>query len=320
MTTVTVIIPTYNASKYITETVESILNQDFQDFEIIIVDDCSIDSTVNIVKAINSEKIRIITLDENHGGPSRPRNIGIKNAKGKYIAFCDSDDLFVEGRIGNSVKFLNEETQLGMVFTNEKKFDDTSGKDLGNFLDGYKKFWAIKKERKNQDGYVISSIDAYNCLFYENYIMPTGVTIPSDVFNDVGLFDEELKNGDDRDMWFRITGCYPIGFINNIGFKYRIRENSVSMRGPQLSLNKIKAIKKQLRHGIENKLKYQCYKIIAENYFNIGYYYQKNLDFKKAILYYIKSNRYKANIKAIKGMAITSIGEKAYSKIRKMKL
>lgn len=205
-----------------------------------------------------------------------------------------------------------------MVFTDAQKFDEDTGADIGNFLNGYDLFHSLSKEKAAESCFIIASEDAFSCLFYENYIMPTGVTVPASVLKRVGPFDEELKNGDDRDLWYRITKEYPIGFINQIGFRYRIRLNSISTRGPELAKNKIKVIKKQMRSNLSAKLKNRCKKNIAKNLFGIGYYYQKSGNIKSARSYYKESINYHPNFPSIKGYFITMLGKSIYKTIKKI--
>lgn len=317
MPTVSVIIPAYNAENYILETIESILTQSYKDFEIIVVDDKSTDNTKNIVMQIASDKIRYFCLDENHSGPSRPRNIGIKLALGKYIAFCDSDDLYTPNRLKSAVNFLESNGDLGMIFTDEQQFDDKTGKELGNFLHGYNLFHSLSKKKINENLYIIKSEDAFNCLFYENYILTCGVTCRRSIFTKIGYFDESLTNGDDRDMWFRITRKFSIGFIDDIGFRYRVREGSISGRGPELAVNRSKVIQKQINEGLPLRLQNRCRQIIAANTYGIGYYYQKEGKMSDARKYYIDSIKKKINLLAIKGLFITFLGRKIYFWLKK---
>lgn len=99
---ISVIIPMYNTEEYVGECLHSLLVQTFQDFEVIVVDDCSTDDSVNVVKGYRPKfkgKLRIIESEENFGGPAVPRNIGMKHATGKYIFFLDSDDLIVKNAL-----------------------------------------------------------------------------------------------------------------------------------------------------------------------------------------------------------------------------
>ncbi|MFP5112860.1 glycosyltransferase family 2 protein [Bacillaceae bacterium C204] len=114
---VSIITPTYNASKFITETIQSVKTQTFQNWEMIIVDDCSFDDTVGIVKREMEldPRIKLIELQKN-GGPAYARNIGITTAKGTYLAFLDSDDLWVPQKLERQLLFM-EKNNLAFTYT-----------------------------------------------------------------------------------------------------------------------------------------------------------------------------------------------------------
>ncbi|MDA1571362.1 glycosyltransferase family 2 protein, partial [Bacillus cereus] len=104
-----IIVPTYNASRFIEETIHSVLNQSFQDWELIIIDDCSTDNTVQKLNEFRKidQRIRVKVLDENSGA-AIARNTGISMASGRYIAFLDSDDLWVPRKLEKQLNFMKE--------------------------------------------------------------------------------------------------------------------------------------------------------------------------------------------------------------------
>jgi glycosyltransferase involved in cell wall biosynthesis len=317
MPIISVVIPTYNSVNYLKETVNSVLAQDFDDYEIVIVDDCSIDGTKELIGKYTSKKINYITLENNHGGPSKPRNVGIQRSKGKYIALCDSDDILSTDRLSVAVRYLEQHPEVAMTFTDEEKLEDSTGIIKGNFLNNeYERFHKLEKDKINDEFYIIKKDDAFECMFFENYIMPSGVTIRQSIVDDIGYFAESLSNSDDRDLWFRLTRKYSVGFINRIGFKYRIRTNSISGRGPGLAFSKIEVIKKQIDLGLPKRLYQRAKKIISINLFGIGYYYQRNGDMQRARKYYLDSLSQAINVRSIKGILITFLGNKIYNLIR----
>jgi len=118
---VSVIIPMYNAEKFISQTLESLLRQTMTDFEIVVVDDCSTDNSVEVVKNFAEKfngRLHLINLPENSGTPEIPRNLAIKFARGKYIAFLDSDDLFTTTAL-EEFTTLAEKYQADVINTNE---------------------------------------------------------------------------------------------------------------------------------------------------------------------------------------------------------
>lgn len=310
MVKVSVVIPTYNAAAYIQETLQSILLQDYSDFEIVVVDDHSTDNTKDIITNIDDPRIKYISLNKNHGGPSLPRNIGIKESQGKYIAFFDSDDLMMPGRINKTIDFLEKFPQLGLVFTNAIKFNDNGENYQTSFLQDYRGFKSLPSHKISVDKYIFYPDVAYRCLLSENFILTCGVTIAKNIFECVGYFDETLINADDWDMWLRIVRHYPIGFIDMIGFRYRIRDRSISFRGHSLAYNRIKVLNKQLRFGINNKNKKIVKVNIAENLYVIGYAFQQQDNMKEARRYYLRSLKEHFNKTSLRGFLITLLGSR----------
>lgn len=121
-TLVSIITPCYNAEKFISETIESVMSQTYTEWEMIIVDDCSTDNSANIVKQYqsNDNRIKYFCTEKPSGSPTLPRNIGIQNAKGRYIAFLDADDIFMPTKLENQVKIFTKEN-VGIVFSNYEK-------------------------------------------------------------------------------------------------------------------------------------------------------------------------------------------------------
>ncbi|MBR2179755.1 MAG: glycosyltransferase family 2 protein [Selenomonadaceae bacterium] len=117
---VSVIIPMYNTKKYITQCLESVAGQTFKDYEVIVIDDCSTDNSVAIVESLASTfegRLQLIKLKKNNGSPGIPRNKGLKQAKGKYIIFLDSDDMFIDTALEELFN-IAEKTQADVLHAN----------------------------------------------------------------------------------------------------------------------------------------------------------------------------------------------------------
>lgn len=125
MLNVSIVMPAYNAANYIGKTIESIQHQSHTSWELIVVDDCSSDNTVDLVKKASEEdfRIRLVPLDANYGGPAGPRNIGVKESRYDLISFCDSDDIWHP---------LKLEKQLALIDNKESFFSCT---EILNFHD-----------------------------------------------------------------------------------------------------------------------------------------------------------------------------------------
>lgn len=185
---VSIICPSYNCEKYIEKTLESIFLQTLTDYEIIIVDDCSTDSTVDIVKKINNSKIKLI-VNEKNSGAAFSRNLALANATGEYIAFLDADDLWSPTKLEEQINFM-EKNNYVFSYTSYEEIDE-NGNSLGRLISGPKRI--TKKGFKHMD-YV-------GCLtvMYKREIYPD-LQIPND-----------LPKNNDYAMWLLLSekaDCY----------------------------------------------------------------------------------------------------------------
>ncbi len=193
MPKVSVIIPTYNRLPMLKEAIDSVLFQDFEDFELIVVDDGSTDGTSDEVKRMGG-RVRLIQLSENRG-VSAARNKGIFHARGKYIAFLDSDDLWLKGKLKIQVNFLDENPQYPLCYTDE--------------------IWIRRGKRVNP----MKKHAKYSGWIFEKclplcIISPSSAMMRRTLFTKVGLFDEALPVCEDYDFWLRVSARFPIFFIN----------------------------------------------------------------------------------------------------------
>jgi glycosyltransferase involved in cell wall biosynthesis len=188
--TVSIIVPTYNRGRLIARSVKSVLNQTYQDFELIIVDDASTDNTEEVVSSFNDKRIRYVRHKENRG-EAAARNTGIKAARCDYIAYQDSDDEWLPEKLAKQMKLLEDASpEVGVIYTG---------------------FWKTENHRKT---YIPFSWvnqkngDIHKELLKGNFIGSPVVLIKKDCFNRVGLFDERLCNLVDWEMWLRISKQY----------------------------------------------------------------------------------------------------------------
>jgi teichuronic acid biosynthesis glycosyltransferase TuaG len=204
---VSIITPTYNSSQFIEHTINSILQQTYSDWELIITDDCSRDNTYKIINdfAKTDKRIKIFRLDQN-SGPAVARNNSLKNANGRYIAFCDSDDMWHPDKLEKQVKFL-QDMDLPFTFSSYQKIDENG--TLGSVI------------------YAPSSV-SYNELLKTCSIGCLTVIFDAAKIGKV-YFPEAWKRQEDYGMWLIIfkkigsaKGMYDVLAI------YRERTNSVS--------------------------------------------------------------------------------------------
>lgn len=204
MNGVSVIIPTYNRQNYISKAIESIIAQDFEgDVEIIISDDGSTDNTLDIVKNY-IEYIRIIKKPNNicKRGASAARNRGILAAKHDYICFLDSDDFFLPGHLKFMVSKMKSKPEISFAFCRLLEMDESYNKNLF-------RLWT-KASITQRDIRLLT-------LSKHNVIQTNGFILKREVFDEIGLFDENLRNGEDNDLWMRISEVFKGDFCDNYG-------------------------------------------------------------------------------------------------------
>ena len=190
-----VVIPAYNREKTIKRTIESVLAQKYTNFEVIVVDDGSVDGTARIINEyVQENKVRYV-FQEN-GGAQKARNTGLHLAKGEYILFLDSDDWLLPNSLGHIVKKFKEDDAYGAVYG----------------LTGLIVHGRVKVARKD---YLEGNI--YKEVLEQGYLTSTSfIAMRREIFSSIGEWDLELKSSQDDDMCFRIAKCYKIGLINRI--------------------------------------------------------------------------------------------------------
>lgn len=218
MPIISVIIPTHNREDLVQEAINSVLAQTFQDFEIIVVDDGSSDNTRTALKHYISKGLIHYQFQSN-SGDSEARNTGIRLAKGKYIAFLDSDDLFLPQKLEKQLRHIENNPNHGMIHSGFSKFDD-QGKDLGY------------RDTARLSGWVYPAI----LLEWESLIGISAVMIPREVLDKVGMFDPDIWSSD-LDMWSRIARKYPIAVIPECLTKIRLHPGNMSGNKINLAQN-----------------------------------------------------------------------------------
>src|SRR5210317_844217 len=189
---VTVIIPTYNRGWVVQEAIDSVLDQDFRDYELIVVDDGSDDNTREILGAYGKA---ITVLQQSNRGVSAARNRGIAEAAGRLIAFLDSDDLWLPRKLTTQVKFFAENADA--VINQTQEIWIRNGVRVN------------PKKRHHKFSGMIFERSLALCL-----VSPSAVMIKKCLFDAVGVFDENLPACEDYDLWLRISCRYPVHLID----------------------------------------------------------------------------------------------------------
>ncbi len=210
MPQVSVIIPAYNAEKYLAETVQSVLCQTFTDFEIIICDDGSTDATASIAKSINDSRVKY--LCQKNSGVSTARNKGAEIASGKYLAFLDADDLFQPENLAKKFSLLEKDKSLALVFADCNVIDG-SGRPTGEILAG-------------KDDHIL-----HNLLLWNGTVIPgpSSILITREAFEQSGGFDPQFSTAADQDFFFRIAHKHKCARVPEVLTSYRKHDSNMHM-------------------------------------------------------------------------------------------
>jgi glycosyltransferase involved in cell wall biosynthesis len=273
---VAVIVPVYNAAGFVVETIESILQQSFQDFVIVAVDDGSTDDSLAVLQSIDDQRLRVIS-QPNSGGPASPRNVGIANSGSEYVAIFDSDDLMVEDKLAVSIAALDACPEAGFLISDFGRVDEQGARMVESFLEPYAHFQRLVAAQMERDGFVyLPPRPMFDVLCRENYVGTSSVVIRRAVLGKVGGFDESLRNCDDRDMWFRLTREFGAVYVPRALHYYRKRDGNISSRGPVINTEaKIKVLARQLEDPLSKENRRQLRERIAENHLWRAYHQRK---------------------------------------------
>ena len=250
---VSVIVTTYNRADLLCETLDSILSQTYENFELIVVDDGSTDNTEEVVKRHSAGRINYIKT-ENWGGPARPRNIGIEKATGEYIAFCDDDDIWLPKKLEKQINYIVN-SNYGMIFTMQKQFGATSI---------FSNYFGIGPLPFKKD-------TSANALLQVNCIPTSSVVIKKDLLDQIDYFDERRSfiAIEDNDLWIRVSKVAAIGFVPNVLVLHRNHRDGIYLNSTTIYEGKKELFKK---HGIQ-------YNSSSLNWIknNLTYYFIRNI-------------------------------------------
>jgi len=196
---VSVVIPTYNMGKYVTDAIESVMKQTHGNYEIIVVDDGSVDSTEEVLQGYKG-RIRYIWQD--NCGVAEARNRGIRAAKGEYVAFLDADDVWLPRKLEVQLSAFEKNGKCGLVGCGYSVCEYPEGRVLRSIIRG---------NYPSQES-LLSAM--YICQLVPG--CSSGAVIRRVCFEEVGVFDPSIRIGEDWDMWLRIMSVYSAYFVEEI--------------------------------------------------------------------------------------------------------
>lgn len=255
MPAISVIIPVYNGEKTIQRTVDSVLNQTFTDFEIIVINAGSTDSTVETIAQINDHRLRVYTYPKANVAVNR--NLGFQHATGEFVSFLDADDLWTPDKLEAQYNALAKNPSVAVAYSFTDAIDE---KD--NFL--------------RPCSHADYSGDVFLQLLLDDFIgSGSNVMIIASAFAEVGGCNSSLTNAEDYDLWLRLAVKFDFVSVKKVQILYRISANSKSSNIIRLEKSNLDVIERAYRHhkalpyqhlkrcSLANLYKYLSYKALS---------------------------------------------------------
>ena len=263
---VSVVIPAYNAARFLGEAIDSVLKQSYPDFEVIVVDDGSTDDTPSVLGSY-ANQIRVVRQENQ--GLSAARNAGIALARGEYIAFLDADDVWLGRKLELQVEALAEYPQASLIHTGAMKWDVGSGAES-----------PFAKDAHLYQG------ACFNALIDHCSICVSSVMVRRNALNENGVFDPEIRRPttQDYDLWLRLAMKGTFAYVDAPLVKYRVHESNASSSKEIMWEDSIFVLKKLTDHRVSLSAE-GCVRVrskIAELSFDLGYHLFNQGDFPRA--------------------------------------
>ena len=270
---VSVVMPSYNTARYIQEAIESVLAQDYPHKELIIIDDGSTDGTPDLVRGYGD---RVTLITQQNQGSAVARNAGLQAARGEYIAFLDSDDVWLPGKLSAQVQHLERHPEIGMVFARWQVWKPDGN---GRFPPMQEAAPTTAPNPATPPGIVPDRSGwLYNRLLFSSLLHTITVMARRSLVDAVGPFDTELKRGQDYDYWLRASRLTEIQQLDRVLALYRLHGEGCVRRWPQVNYERVVVEKAVSRWGLEgpngeHTPTRQIRRRLADTSFSFGYHH-----------------------------------------------
>jgi glycosyltransferase involved in cell wall biosynthesis len=247
MPVASIIVPCYNAGKFVRHSVESILRQSFADFELIIVDDASKDNSVEVVRdlAAGDKRIRLIVHDKNLG-VSRSRNDGLRAACGDYIAFCDADDVWKPEKLKFQIELLSHNPSYNLTYCDSQIIDENGVPTGQLFSDQF------PPPQSHSGG-------LFEELTVTNFINTQTVVVRRCSLGDTLFFDESIRCGEDWWLWIRLSRSHQFLYERRALAEYRVHpQNTAFTQKRNFRIDRWKVCKRNLRAHADMPVRLQA--------------------------------------------------------------
>jgi glycosyltransferase involved in cell wall biosynthesis len=246
---VSVIVPAYNAGKFVRESVASALDQTFTALEVLVIDD---GSAVPVEWVVQLDPARVRYQFKTNGGPSSARNLGARLARGRLLAFLDADDLWAPNKLRSQVDALEASPRAAFAYGAFAGIDE-----IGDPLP--------RPARVRPSG------DIAAALFMYNFITTSSVVVRRDLFQEMGGFDESLVWSEDYDLWMRLAERHEAVCVPGIVGSYRMNANGLSRNFARLYETERLVVDRALARGARPEFQRQRRRRLGQLYFEFGY-------------------------------------------------
>jgi len=273
---ISVVIPVYNGAKTIKETIESVLQQSYENFEIIVINDGSQDETLAVINSIKDQRIKVFSYS--NAGLSASRNRGFAQARGEFIAFLDADDLWTKDKLEAQLEALQQNPQAAVAYSWTDHIDEN-----GKFL--------------RPASYNSCNGNVYQRLLIGNFLVSGSNTlIRTQALTKVGGFDESLNSAEDWDMWLRLASLYEFVVVPRPQVLYRISPYSMSANVFKMESASLQVIERAysqapeaLQHLKKETLAF-IYKFLMDKALQDCVRSQRGLKAVKVLVHYLKKD------------------------------
>jgi glycosyltransferase involved in cell wall biosynthesis len=249
------------------------LNAGEPDVEVLVIDDGSTDGTVAEVRAFNDPRVTITSIARS-GGPSRPRNVGLRQARAPYVSLLDSDDLLKPTMLASSVAALERCPSAGFAFGDFEKIDEDGNIFETSAAYAFPVLHGVKSLPAGHGWRLIPQVELARSLVQQNFIGTSGVVIRRNLAVTLGGFDETLVYAEDTDFWFRLAHRTDALYSPSVGHSYRVHSASL-MRGGfgiPLAQDAVRALRREKTQRRNRAARRQLNRSIACYLHAIGHY------------------------------------------------
>jgi len=274
MPTVSVVIPAYNSAALLRWAIQSVLSQTYSDFEVVVVDDGSTDNTESVARSFGAQ---VCYVKQENKGAGAARNQGIKRSRGRYVAFLDSDDLWLPSKLAEQIPLLDRDPGIGLVYSD----------------------WAVVPEQGEAEPSYLRNLPAASGYVFDElvqcgFILTSGTVVRRSCLDEVGYFDETLSIAQDYDLWLRICYRWKVALVNKPLVIKRNRDGNLSSNLTKTAVERIVLLERALKKfsdmspGRRRLVRRQ----VALNYWDVGYHYFEEMLLKEARKNFIASLTY----------------------------